>query len=192
MTFPSYILFICKNEAMDDIQLTQTVLDGLNYPQSTETNKQYLANIGGLIGLVKLIGLDCDRGLTSLQVPQLRDKFGCNAFPESPLHSYLNLLVKALSDTTLIILIAAATVSLIIGVLTEDNGWIQGVAIFVCVILISNISATNDYTKQLQFRSLEVSASNAERCSVIRDGYISRINPVDLVVGDIVVLQVSF
>lgn len=192
MTFPSYIPFICKNEAMDDIQLTQTVLDGLNYPQSTETNKQYLANIGGLIGLVKLIGLDCDRGLTSLQVPQLRDKFGCNAFPESPLHSYLNLLVKALSDTTLIILIAAATVSLIIGVLTEDNGWIQGVAIFVCVILISNISATNDYTKQLQFRSLEVSASKAERCSVIRDGYISRINPVDLVVGDIVVLQVSF
>jgi len=104
--------------------------------------------------------------------------------------TYLELLIGALSDTTLLILIAAAAVSLIIGVLTEpDNGWIEGAAIFIAIFLVSNISAGNDYTKQLQFKALEASSAEDERTSVVREGVIERINPHDVVVGDILVLQ---
>jgi magnesium-transporting ATPase (P-type) len=100
--------------------------------------------------------------------------------------------IDALSDPTLIVLLCAASVSLIIGVIEEpDHGWIEGGAIFIAVFLVANISAGNDYTKELQFRALENSSQEDERTSVVRNGVIDRINPIDLVVGDIVVLQVQ-
>ena len=46
------------------------------------------------------------------------------------------------------------------------------------------------YKKELQFRALEKSSQQDERCSVLRNGVIDRINPIDLVVGDIIILQV--
>ena len=51
------------------------------------------------------------------------------------------------------------------------------------------ISAGNDYSKELQFKALQSSAAEDERASALRDGVIERINPRDLVVGDILVLQ---
>jgi len=55
--------------------------------------------------------------------------------------------------------------------------------------LVSNISAGNDYSKQLQFRKLEESSQETDRCSVLREGVIERIHPRDVVVGDVLVLQ---
>jgi P-type Ca2+ transporter type 2B len=69
------------------------------------------------------------------------------------------------------------------------DGWIEGGAILIAVFLVALVSAGNDYTKELQFRSLEKSSQSDERCSVIRDSSIERINPADLVVGDMVLLQ---
>jgi magnesium-transporting ATPase (P-type) len=60
----------------------------------------------------------------------------------------------------------------------------------VAVFLVAIVTAGNNYTKELQFRALEKSSQRDERCSVLRDGSIERINPIDLVVGDIIILQV--
>ena len=68
--------------------------------------------------------------------------------------------------------------------------WIEGAAIFIAVFLVANISAGNDYSKELQFRALEATSAEDERVSVFRQGTIERINPMDCVVGDILVLQV--
>ena len=185
-------MYISTDHSVARMELVdQAVLDSLNVPQASATNKSKLSELGGVTFLAKALSVSCDNGLSSDQVIEQRRLYGNNEFPESPMDTYWSLLMKALSDTTLLILIAAATVSLIIGALTEDNGWIQGLAIFICVILISNISAGNDYAKQLQFKSLEDSAGKAERCSVLRNGIVERINPVDLVVGDVLVLQVG-
>ena len=173
----------------DDLQ--QSVLDSLNIGQAKEENKANLASLGGVEGLAKLIGVNVMTGLSENQVVSMREKFGTNQFPESPMDSYFSLLFNALTDSTLLILIAAATVSLIIGLIEEpDHGWIEGSAIFIAVFLVSNISAFNDYSKQLQFRALEASSQKDERTSVMRDGQIQRINPTDIVVGDILILQV--
>jgi magnesium-transporting ATPase (P-type) len=175
----------------DNTLLTQALLDSMNVEQGRDENRAALDAIGGQEKFLRLVGVNPDTGLTSAQVTVQREKFGDNCFPESPMDSYLELLIGALSDTTLLILTAAAAVSLIIGSITEpEHGWIEGAAIFIAIFLVSNISAGNDYTKQLQFRALEASSAKDERTSVLRNGTIERINPVELVVGDILVLQV--
>jgi len=176
---------------MADINIDVETLDALNVEQAAESNKEHLDKIGGIDGLVKKIGTNIETGLTSSQVLALREKFGANAFPESPLIPYYELLYNALTDTTLLVLIAAAAVSLGIGIWQHgaEEGWIEGGAIFIAVFAVSNISAGNDYSKQLQFRALEKTSSADERASVLRDGAIQRINPAELVVGDIIVLQ---
>jgi len=57
------------------------------------------------------------------------------------------------------------------------------------VFLVATISAGNDYSKELQFKALEASSAEDERASVLREGVIERINPRDIVVGDIMVMQ---
>lgn len=174
-------------------ELCQQVLASLNIEQGKDENRANLDLLGGIDGLVSLIGVDLTTGLNPYQIIALRAALGDNEFPESPTQSYLEILLKALSDPTLIILIFAAAISLVIGIIAHpDNGWIEGVAIFIAVFLVSNISAGNDYTKQLQFRALEASVAKDERSSVLRSGAIERINPRDIVVGDVLVLQVKY
>jgi magnesium-transporting ATPase (P-type) len=171
--------------------LDQALLDSLNVEQARDENRKNLDELGGVEALGKIIGVDNHRGWTQAEVVSMRAKYGDNAYPSSPMDSFFILLIRALSDTILLILIAAASVSLIIGMLTHpDDGWVEGAAIFIAIFLVSNISAGNDYSKQLQFKALENSSANDERTSVLRDGSIERINPRDLVVGDILVLQV--
>lgn len=176
---------------MVESELTQHMLNSMNVEQAKGENRENLDKYGGVEGLAKMIKLDLSRGLTNEQVIAQRQLFGNNSFPETPMDSYLSLLIGALGDSTLLILLAAATVSVIIGAIQEPHeGWIDGVAIYIAVFLVSNISAGNDYSKQLQFAELEKSSAKDERTSVLRDGVIERINPIDLVVGDVIVLQV--
>jgi magnesium-transporting ATPase (P-type) len=171
---------------------TQSMLDSMNVPQGRDENKEYLTSVGGANAFLKLLGTNVDTGLSHAQVTAQRELFGVNEFPESPMDTFLELLWAAFMDTTLLILLAAAAVSLIIGAIEDpEGGWIEGCAIFIAVFLVANISAGNDYTKQLQFKALEASSADDERCSVLRDGSVERINPKEIVVGDILVLQVS-
>eukprot|EP01038_Epipyxis_sp_PR26KG_P016242 gene16242-22109_t len=176
-------------EAVGDT-VTQTVLNNLNIAQQKEDNKNFLEKLGGVEGLAAKLHLNIDTGLTKQQVLELRAKFGDNKFPESPLVSFFELLFEALTDTTLIILMVASIISLVVGGVTDPAvGWIEGAAILIAVILVSNFTAFSDYSKQLQFRALENSSAEDERTSVLRDGSVERINPQDIVVGDIIVLQ---
>jgi Ca2+-transporting ATPase len=172
--------------------ISQSILDGLNVEQARDQNRHNLEELGGLEALAELLGVNINSGWTDEQVLHQREIFGDNKFPESKADPFYVLLFEALTDATLLILIAAASVSLAIGIITEPgHGWIEGTAIFIAVFLVSFISAGNDYTKQLQFLALEKSSANDERCSVLRGNTVRRINPVDIVVGDILTLQVD-
>jgi len=171
--------------------VAQATIDALNVEQARKENKANLDELGGVEGLANQLNLNLESGLSSNQVLASRAKYGPNKFPESPMDSYFSIWIAALSDTTLLILLAAASVSIGVGIYQEgpEHGWIEGGAIYIAVILVSNISAINDYSKQFQFAALEKTSAKDERCSVHRDGIIERINPVDLVVGDILIFQ---
>lgn len=179
------------SEVTDEMEVTLAMLESINVSQARKENKDSLDSLGGVETLMNKLGTNVETGLTSESVQRMREKFGRNAFPESPMNSFFQLFFEALQDTTLLILIGAAVVSLAIGIWEHGaDGWIEGGAILIAVFLVALVSAGNDYTKELQFRSLEKSSQQDERCSVIREGTIDRINPADLVVGDMILLQV--
>jgi magnesium-transporting ATPase (P-type) len=172
--------------------LSRQLLDSLNVEQQKQENKLFLVdNLGGVDRLLNLIGVNIETGLLDNQIVELRTKWGSNAFPESPMESFISIFIGSFNDFTLLILIVAAMVS--IGIETwqdPEKGYIEGVAILLAVFIVGIITTVNDYSKELQFRKLESSSQATERTSVLRNSVITRINPVDLVVGDIVVLQV--
>ena len=174
--------------------MNKNSLDHFNVPQERILNQTKFKNFGGIEELSKLLQVDLNQGLSDVQVKKHLEAYGSNQFPEPPQQSFLSLLFEALQDTTLVILIIAAIVSIILGVILENPeiGWIEGFAILVAVFLVSMISAGNDYSKELQFRSLQKISRQADRSSVYRNGNIIRVSPEDIVVGDILVLQVSF
>jgi magnesium-transporting ATPase (P-type) len=57
---------------------------------------------------------------------------------------------EILEDKILRILLLAATVSLGIGIWKEgvEKGWYEGVTIYLAVIIITAVTATNDYVKE--------------------------------------------
>ena len=61
---------------------------------------------------------------------------------------------------------AAATVSVLLGSLVEEereeHGWVDGVAIWLAVIVVSVFGAVNDYQKNNQFRSLNAAKDKIE------------------------------
>jgi Ca2+-transporting ATPase len=170
--------------------VTQEQLDNCNVAQGRKENRIYLDSLGGVNELITMIGVNIETGLTFLEIKNNRIQYGSNSMPKSPSTNYFYLLFVALSDTTLLILIAAACVSFAVGYWEDPKiGWIEGAAIFVAVFLVSNISAFNDYSKELQFRALEKSSQQDEKTSVFREGRAELIGPDELVVGDIIILQ---
>lgn len=173
-------------------ELTQAILDSLNVAQASDDNKNNLDALGGSAGLASRLNLDLKLGLTDSQVKANRERYGPNIFPEKPMKTFLRLFIESFDDTTLLILIAAAIVSFIVGLYEDpEKGWIEGCAILVAVFLVAIVTATNDYQKEKQFRDLEKNSEALERCTVIRNGQVIRLNPDALVVGDVVSLKVS-
>jgi Ca2+-transporting ATPase len=97
--------------------------------------------------------------------------------------------MESFEDTTIIVLVVAAVVSLAIGIYEDPaKGWIEGAAILFAVMIVAVVTASNNYNKELQFRKLNAVKDDVS-VSVIRDGLHTTINVKQLVVGDIVVLN---
>ena len=70
---------------MFDSVITPSLLNSLNVAQAVSENKENLDAIGGQQELCKMLGLDINNGLNKQQVTMMREKFGRNEFPESPM-----------------------------------------------------------------------------------------------------------
>ena len=93
---------------------------GLAFHQEHEENRKRLDDeFNGTKGLAKGLRVDLQFGLAMDQVEGLREAYGPNSFPEIPMKSFCTLFVESFNDTILLVLIAAAVVSLIIGIIEE-------------------------------------------------------------------------
>jgi len=77
----------------------------------------------------------------------------------------------------LIILLGAVVVALTVGMLEDPaHGWHESVAIFISVLIVSNVQAGSDYRKQLQFEQL-FKKGDLQECQVVRCGSIIQVSP---------------
>ncbi|XP_047203445.1 plasma membrane calcium-transporting ATPase 3b isoform X1 [Girardinichthys multiradiatus] len=131
--------------------------------------------------------------------------FGQNFIPPKKPKTFLELVWEALQDVTLIILEAAAIISLGLsfyqppgkeselcgeanaGAEDEgeaDAGWIEGAAILLSVVCVVLVTAFNDWSKEKQFRGLQSRIEQEQRFAVVRKGNVIQIPVADIVVGD--------
>lgn len=122
-----------------------------------------MQELGGVAGLGQKLGVeDLSVGLSMDSVGIRREDFGPNRYKEVPPKTFFGLLFEVLQDPMLVLLCLAALVSTVLGVTIPEEraqgGWVEGVAIWVAVLVVSTVGAGNDYSKDKQFRKL-----NSER-----------------------------
>eukprot|EP00475_Leptophrys_vorax_P001529 TRINITY_DN10839_c0_g1_i4.p1 TRINITY_DN10839_c0_g1~~TRINITY_DN10839_c0_g1_i4.p1 ORF type:complete len:975 (+),score=140.04 TRINITY_DN10839_c0_g1_i4:69-2927(+) len=121
-----------------------------------------------------------------------KEEFGVNTYPEKPFKSFWVFVWEAAQDTTLIILMVCAALSLTFGLIAEGTkeGWYDGVAIGLAVILVILVTAFSDYRQSLQFRGLDAEKQNIQ-LKVLRGGRMQTVSIFTLVVGDVVPLAIG-
>ncbi len=119
-------------------------------------------------------------------------RFGSNKKRLPKIRSLWELVVETLEDRILQILLLAATAALIIGVVQHGlaHGWVEGISIYIAVVIIVSVTAGNNYVKEKQFQKL-VSKASEDWVPAYRggNGHTKTIPVADLVVGDVIKLE---
>jgi len=149
-------------------------------------SRQALDSYGGTSGVATSLCTSLQRGIEDVSSFPTRVRlYGDNKPEEQFAASFLSLVWDALEDTTLLILLAAALLSLLVGVLDDPvHGWMEGAAILAAMLTVVFVTAFNDYMKDKQFRTL--SQSQTVKCTVVRNGLEVEMATLNLVVGDLV------
>ncbi|KGQ00979.1 calcium-translocating P-type ATPase, PMCA-type [Paracoccidioides lutzii Pb01] len=116
-----------------------------------------------------------------------------NKLPEREADGFLVLLWRAYNDKIIILLTIAAVVSLSLGLYETFSGgspvdWIEGVAICVAILIVTLVTALNDWQKERQFVKLN-RKKNDRQVKVIRSGKSVMISVYDITVGDILHME---
>jgi Ca2+-transporting ATPase len=140
------------------------------------------------------------RGVTEVQEAYLDRKrvFSDNRLPVKKGKSLLQLMWITYNDKVLILLSAAAVVSLIVGMYQtfgtyHEPGepkieWVEGVAIIVAILVVVVVGSLNDYQKERQFVKLNKKKEDRQ-INVVRSGRTQEVSVYDILVGDVVHLE---
>lgn len=126
-------------------------------------------------------------GLSEAQVAANREKYGKNEIEEPKLPGLLERMLDAVKDPILGLLIAIATIILIMSFFGQAE-WYESVGTYIAVVLVSFVSARTGMTADNEYRKLKES-TKAEPIKVYRDGVMKVIDISEVVYGDIVLLQ---
>ncbi|KAF3042849.1 hypothetical protein E8E11_007014 [Didymella keratinophila] len=124
--------------------------------------------------------------------------FSDNRLPEKKPKSIFQLAWMAYNDKVLLLLTAAAVISLALGLyqtfgVSHDDGepkveWVEGVAIIVAIAIVVVVGAANDWQKERQFVKLNKKKDDRQ-IKVIRSGRTQQVLVYDILVGDVVNLE---
>ncbi|KAG2771804.1 hypothetical protein JG687_00018253 [Phytophthora cactorum] len=152
---------------------------------------EQLESVGGLEGVAAALDVDLRQGLDANDADDLRRReefFGKNYIPPPKAKSFLELMWDAFQDVTIIILTISGIFSIALSSTVGDHkktGWVEGACIILAVVVVTLVTAVNDYQKEQQFRSLNA-VKEDEKIKVIRNGVPTEVGKWNLLVGDIV------
>ncbi len=127
------------------------------------------------------LGVSSERGLAATEAAERLLHFGGNEIQDQARRSPWRMLASQFTDFMIVVLIVAAAISALIGE-PEDS-----VVILVIVILNAAIGFVQEYRAERAMAALKRLAAAGAR--VIRDGAVVEVPAIDLVPGDIVLLE---
>jgi P-type Ca2+ transporter type 2C len=174
----------------DEFSETVEILRNINQAQALGQNLKQLRACGGSIKLAEeKVHTSISDGIELGTVATRRMLYGENSLPTAPRKSFWTLFTETFEDATLRILMAAAAVSLVIGMYDDPTtGYVEGCAILAACLIVSVVTAGNDYQKESQFRELSA-ANDAVDVVVCRGGTYWQIPVSEIVVGDVVCVE---
>lgn len=125
--------------------------------------------------------------------------FKDNRLPAKKAVSIWRLFWNAYNDRVLLILTAAAIISLALGVYEavaqtpeseegQSLDWVEGLAIMVAIVIVVLVTGLNDYRREKQFSALNAKKDDRQ-VKAIRSGKSVMISVFDVMVGDILHLE---
>ena len=95
---------------------------------------------------------------------------------------------------TLLMLILASVANLLVWLIFENAtgiGWIEAAAIMFTVLLVSNVGAYQDWSKEAEFAKLDIAIKRVSMVAAVRSGENTQVLQQDVVVGDVVRVKVG-
>ncbi len=126
-------------------------------------------------------------GLSSEEANQRLLKNGKNKLKEEEKQTLLQRFFTQLKDPMLIILLMAAAVSAITGMLAGESEWAEVIIILVVVLLNAILGVIQESKAEEAIEALQT--MTAATCKVMRDGKMQVIHADEVVVGDVVLLE---
>ncbi len=126
-------------------------------------------------------------GLTTVQAEERLAKYGPNKLKEAEKPTLLQRFLAQLKDPMLIILMIAAAVSALTGLLAGENEMAEVIIILAVVLLNAILGVFQESKAEAAIEALQT--MTAATCKVLRDGKMVVLHSTDLVPGDVVVLE---
>jgi len=153
-----------------------------------------LTQFGGAKELASLLETDVKRGVSDSKddLDHRKRVFGVNMFTKPPSKCFFSFVLESFKDTTIIILLACAVLSLGFGIKQHGwkEGWYDGGSIILAVILVIVVSSVSNFNQSRQFRKLSAESENIG-VEVVRGGRRQSVSIYDVVVGDIAYLKIG-
>ena len=126
-------------------------------------------------------------GLSSQQAQERLAKYGPNKLKEGAKPTLLQRFLAQLRDPMLIILLIAAGVSALTGMLAGENEWAEVIIILAVVLLNAILGVFQESKAEAAIEALQT--MTAATCKVLRDGKMVILHSDELVPGDVVLLE---
>ena len=126
-------------------------------------------------------------GLTSAQAKERLEKYGPNKLKEAEKPTLFQRFIEQLKDPMLIILMIAAGVSALTGMLAGESEWAEVIIILAVVLLNAVLGVIQESKAEAAIEALQT--MTAATCKVLRDGKMTVLHSDELVPGDVVLLE---
>lgn len=132
------------------------------------------------------------KGLNTSRVEEARVEYGRNVLPDEPPTPLWELILEQFKDKLVIILLAAAAVSLILAILDDAQGFepfVDPVVILTILILNAIVGVSQETSAEKAIAAL--SQFSPDEAKVLRNAHLYKVKAEDLVPGDIIEVSVG-
>ncbi|NLJ00370.1 MAG: HAD-IC family P-type ATPase, partial [Bacteroidales bacterium] len=136
--------------------------------------------------VMQQFGVDAGQGLSDAEITKRVEEYGLNRLAAQKQKSLLSMFIEQFKSSMVVILLVAAVVSGVIGVM-EGEGLVETFVILAILIVNAVIGTVQEKRAQSSLEALNKMSS--PHTKVLRGGQVSEIDSVDVVPGDIVILE---